>query len=71
MYKDKLKWKFKEKSYMNTCFLWGGCLAWWIKKKVTCYKVIVIHNVNEKFTFIGKWDRTFMVNIWQYVASRD
>jgi hypothetical protein len=51
MYKDKLKWKCLKKSYRNTCLLWWGGV--WLdeqknKIKVTGYKVIVIHNVNEK-----------------------
>ena len=55
MFKDKLKWKFKEKSYKNTYFLGfggGGVFGLMNKKKKErnrlVYNVIVIHNVNEK-----------------------
>jgi hypothetical protein len=56
MYKDKLKWKCLKKSYRNTCLLWWGGV--WLDEqkkniKVTGYKVIIIHNVNEKWPIIG------------------
>jgi hypothetical protein len=58
MFKNKLNGNLKKNhigTHVSLDWGVGGCLAWWTKKKkkVIGYKVIVIHNINEKLPITG------------------